>query len=41
VSKNDGTHLFSETIEGHNRAVKTLQPIRHNSTKSTKLARRR
>jgi len=26
VSKNDGTHLFSETIEAHNRAVKTYQP---------------
>ena len=26
VSKNDGTHLFSETIEAHNQAVKTFQP---------------
>lgn len=25
VSKNDGTHLFSETLESHNRAVKTYQ----------------
>jgi UPF0755 protein len=28
VSKNDGTHLFSETIEAHNRAVKIFQPVR-------------
>ena len=28
VSKNDGTHLFSETIEAHNQAVKTYQPVR-------------
>jgi UPF0755 protein len=26
VSKNDGTHLFSESLEGHNRAVKAYQP---------------
>jgi UPF0755 protein len=28
VSKNDGTHLFSETVEAHNQAVKTYQPVR-------------
>jgi UPF0755 protein len=28
VSKNDGTHLFSETIEAHNQAVKIYQPVR-------------
>lgn len=28
VSKNDGTHLFSETIEAHNHAVKIYQPVR-------------
>lgn len=28
VSKNDGTHAFSETIEEHNQAVKTYQPVR-------------
>lgn len=28
VSKNDGTHLFSETIEAHNHAVRTYQPVR-------------
>ena len=28
VSKNDGTHLFSESIEAHNQAVKTYQPVR-------------
>ena len=26
VSKNDGTHVFSETLESHNLAVKTYQP---------------
>lgn len=41
VSKNDGTHLFSETIEAHNRAVKALQPVRHNPATATKLATRR
>jgi UPF0755 protein len=28
VSKNDGTHLFSETLEAHNLAVKSYQPVR-------------
>jgi UPF0755 protein len=28
VSKNDGSHLFSETVEAHNQAVKTYQPVR-------------
>ena len=28
VSKNDGTHAFSETIEEHSQAVKTYQPVR-------------
>lgn len=28
VSKNDGSHIFSETIEEHNQAVKTYQPVR-------------
>jgi UPF0755 protein len=27
VSKNDGTHLFSEKLDAHNRAVKTYQPV--------------
>jgi UPF0755 protein len=26
VSRNDGTHFFSEKLETHNRAVKTYQP---------------
>jgi UPF0755 protein len=34
VSKNDGTHLFSETIEAHNRAVKTFQPVRPSGSTS-------
>jgi len=28
VSKNDGSHLFSETVEAHNQAVKTYQNAR-------------
>jgi peptidoglycan lytic transglycosylase G len=28
VSKNDGTHIFSDTIDAHNRAVKIYQPLR-------------
>jgi UPF0755 protein len=35
VSKNDGTHLFSETMEAHNRAVKTFQPVHHSAATST------
>ena len=40
VSKNDGTHLFSETIEAHNRAVKTYQPVRQSSQSPRKVAAR-
>jgi len=36
VSKNDGTHLFSETIEEHNRAVKAFQPVRELSSRRSK-----
>jgi len=28
VSKNDGTHLFSQDLESHNQAVRTHQPVR-------------
>jgi UPF0755 protein len=28
VSRNDGSHVFSETLEEHNQAVKTYQPVR-------------
>jgi UPF0755 protein len=28
VSKNDGTHVFSEDLESHNQAVRTHQPVR-------------
>lgn len=41
VSKNDGTHLFSETIEAHNRAVKIYQPVREASAVRTKSRARR
>jgi len=40
VSKNDGTHLFSETIEEHNRAVKTYQPVRSHPQTPRKVAAR-
>ena len=40
VSKNDGTHLFSETMEAHNRAVKTFQPVRHSASTTEKIAAR-
>ncbi|MGH7796216.1 MAG: endolytic transglycosylase MltG [Candidatus Binatia bacterium] len=41
VSKNDGTHLFSETIEEHNQAVKTYQPVRELSPRRGKSPARR
>jgi UPF0755 protein len=43
VSKNDGTHAFSETIEEHNQAVKTYQPVREAPRAQNKkaLAKRR
>lgn len=41
VSKNDGTHLFSESLEEHNRAVKTYQPAHEsNPSRRKNLARR-
>ena len=41
VSKNDGTHSFSETIEAHNQAVKIYQPVREPPpSRSKPLARR-
>ncbi len=40
VSKNDGSHLFSETIEAHNQAVKSFQPVREPSNSRTKTALR-
>ena len=41
VSKNDGTHLFSETIEAHNQAVKNYQPVREPPPNRSKSAMRR
>lgn len=38
VSKNDGTHAFSETIEEHNQAVKTYQPVREPARAQSKKA---
>jgi len=40
VSKNDGTHLFSETIEAHNRAVKIFQPVRQSTHTAAKISTR-
>jgi UPF0755 protein len=40
VSKNDGTHLFSETIEAHNQAVKIYQPVREPPPSRSKTLRR-
>ena len=41
VSKNDGTHLFSESLAEHNQAVKTYQPVREpNPPRRKNLARR-
>jgi len=39
VSKNDGTHFFSETIEAHNHAVRTYQPVREPAARSKSVAR--
>lgn len=39
VSKNDGTHLFSETIEAHNHAVKVYQPVREPPPRGKSVAR--
>ena len=38
VSKNDGTHAFSATIEEHNQAVKTYQPVREAPRRQVKNA---
>jgi UPF0755 protein len=36
VSKNDGTHVFSEDLEAHNQAVRTHQSVRQARRSSTK-----
>lgn len=41
VSKNDGTHSFSETIEAHQQAVKTYQPVREPAPRRSKPRARR
>jgi UPF0755 protein len=41
VSRNDGTHLFSETIEAHNQAVKIYQPVREPPPSRSKSPARR
>lgn len=41
VSRNDGTHVFSETLEEHNQAVKTFQPAKAPSGARAKVDSRR
>jgi UPF0755 protein len=41
VSKNDGSHHFSDSLEAHNQAVKTFQPVAPPTPRSKTLARRR
>ena len=41
VSKNDGSHQFSESLEAHNQAVKTFQPIPASGSKNKLAAGRR
>lgn len=41
VSKNDGTHLFSESLEAHNRAVKIYQPVHEPPARPRDVPRRR
>ncbi|HXG50457.1 MAG TPA: endolytic transglycosylase MltG [candidate division Zixibacteria bacterium] len=41
VSRNDGTHLFSETLDAHSQAVKTFQPKQSASGGKKDLVRRR
>jgi UPF0755 protein len=40
VSKNDGSHLFSATLEAHNQAVKTYQPVREPASQRKVISRR-
>lgn len=41
VSKNDGTHLFSESLEAHKQAVKTYQPAAEPASARRKIIVRR
>jgi UPF0755 protein len=41
VSKNDGSHQFSESLEAHSRAVKTYQPVAPPAPRNKTYARRR
>jgi UPF0755 protein len=41
VSRNDGSHQFSESLEAHNQAVKTFQPIALPAAKDKVSTRRR
>ncbi|MDH3443681.1 MAG: endolytic transglycosylase MltG, partial [Deltaproteobacteria bacterium] len=41
VSKNDGSHQFSESLEAHNRAVKTYQPLASPAPQKKTVARKR
>ena len=41
VSKNDGTHVFSESLEAHNQAVKKYQPVREPAARQPNVLLRR
>ena len=41
VSRNDGTHVFSERLDDHNRAVKLFQPVREPAAARTRGVLRR
>lgn len=41
VSKNDGTHFFSETLEAHQQAVKIYQPVRKPEPRRSRLRAQR
>lgn len=41
VSRNDGTHVFSDTLEQHNKAVQRYQPVKQAAVPRAKAARRR
>jgi UPF0755 protein len=41
VSKNDGSHQFSESLEAHSQAVKTYQPVAPPAPRNKNYARRR
>jgi UPF0755 protein len=41
VSRNDGSHQFSESLEAHNHAVKSYQPVAQPAPRNKTIARSR